>query len=207
MKNRIRKSALVLLLLGSSSTLTFAADGQSCSTCSNTSPIITKYIEFSNEMLKALQSIAQEKNPAPAGGSSKDAKQATLDRIVNNLNQKSQTVVTFGVLVGTIGTQLVATNTRLELQMMANAKSLQRDRDKLDKLDQDIADTIFDLGEAGVYISNLSAYQQRVNDIIDKYAQGGDSFLVKNSDTAPQVAVIITALWDMNQAYKRFIAA
>lgn len=169
MKNRIRKSALVVLLLGSSSAVTFAAD-QSCSTCSNTAPAVTKYIDFSNEMIKALKSIAQEKSAPAAGGNSKDAGTATIDRIVNNLNQKSQTALTFGVLVGTIGTQLIATNTRREMQMMANAKSLMRDREKLDKLDQEIANTIFDLGQAGVYVSNLSAYQQRVNDIISKYA-------------------------------------
>ena len=114
--------------------------------------------------------------------------------------------MTFGVLVGTIGTQLIATNTRQEMQMMANAKSLMRDREKLDKLDQKIADAIFDLGQAGVYISNLSTYQQRVNDIIKKYADQSDSFLTKDSEGSPQVAVVITALRDMNQAYKRFIA-
>ncbi len=91
--------------------------------------------------------MAQEKLKAAGNRdvSSQNAESAILNKIVDNLNQKGQTAVTFGVLMESLGKQLIATSARQELQVMTNSKALIRDRQKLDKLDQSIADTLFEL--------------------------------------------------------------
>ena len=90
---------------------------------------------------------------------------------------------------------------------MTNAEALMRDREKLDQLDQDISDTLFDLGQAGMFIANTQDYQQRIKDIIDNYAQKQDSFIQVSGQPSASAADMIAALRDMNQAYKRFIAS
>lgn len=92
-------------------------------------------------MIQTLQTVANERQTNIQQSTDTDV----LTRIANNLNQKGQTAVTFNVLMGTIGTQIVTSSVRQELAVMTNSKALMRDREKLDQLDQDIADTLFDL--------------------------------------------------------------
>lgn len=202
--NKKRAVALIMIttLTGVSYTGAFAAD-ESCKTCTSTSPVIDKYIEFSYEIIQTLQTIANERKPSSTQINSESN---VLDRIANNLNQKWQTAVTFSVLMWTIGKQIVASSARQELQVMVNSKALMRDREKLDQLDQDIADTLFDMGDAWVFIANVQDYKQRIKTVFEKYAQWQDAFIEVTWDPSSSATVLIAALWDLNQAYKRFIA-
>lgn len=200
MKKQIGKLLIISFLISVSTAATFA--DQSCSTCGSTSPIIDQYINFSTEMISTLKTMANEKAKAATSTDSN-----ILNRIAQNLNQKWQTALTFTVLMSTIGSQLVGSTVRQEIQTLTNAKAIIRDRDKLDKLDQTIADTLFDLGQAWAYINNTSDYQQRIVSIIDRYSTGSDAFLEKTWTPSSSATTLITALWDLNQAYKRFIAA
>lgn len=149
--------------------VSFAADQTTCKTCTTTSSIIDQYINFSYDIIQTLQTIANEKLKETDGSSVNE--QNVLNKIANNLNKKSQTALTFSVLMGTIGTQIVATSARQELQVMTNSKALMRDWEKLDKLDQDIADTLLELGQAGVFVANVEDYKTRIKDIFDEYGK------------------------------------
>lgn len=160
-------------------------------------------------MISTLKSMAQErlKTTSSRDLSASNAESAMLNKIVDNLNQKGQTAVTFGVMMESIGKQLIATSVRQELQVMTNSKALMRDRQKLDKVDQGIADTLFEMGQAGVFISNVSGYRQRISDVFKKYGKQEEAFLQVSGDPSTSASAIITALWHINQAYKRFLAS
>lgn len=89
---------------------------------------------------------------------------------------------------------------------MTNAKALMRDWEKLDDLDQQISHTLFDLGQAGAFISNIQEYRQRVKAIYEKYANKDGAFITMTGEPPTSASTLIGALWDLNQAYKRFIA-
>lgn len=201
MKNKVIAVGILICLLGSSLTSTaFAAN--ECQTCSTTAPLIDQYMKFSYEIISTLQTLANEKQRETVQNNSTDV----LTRIANNLNQKWQTIVTFNVLMSTIGTQIISSSARQEIAVMVNSKALMRDREKLDQLDQDISDTLFDLGQAGAFIANLQEYQQRASAIIKKYADQDGSFIEITGEPSPSASELIGGLWDLNQAYKRFIA-
>lgn len=89
---------------------------------------------------------------------------------------------------------------------MTNAKPLIRDRERLTQLDEDISDTLFDLGQAAAFIANVEDYKQRLMSIFATYAKKSDAFISVSGEPTTQAATYIAALWDLNQAYKRFIA-
>jgi|GEM_PF-5913680 len=93
--------------------------------------------------------------------------------------------------MGTIGKQIIASSTRQELQVMTNSKALMRDWEKLDQLDQDIADTLFDMGDAGVFIANVPQYQQRIKDVFNKYGQRSDAFIAVTGEPSTSATAII----------------
>lgn len=106
----------------------------------------------------------------------------------------------------TIGSKLVKEVNRQEIALLNNAKALKRDRDKLAELDKKISETLFALGKAGAYGGKLKDYNESVQQILDQYSNGDDAFIKKTGSPFASAATLITALWDLNQAYKRFLA-
>lgn len=213
MKKIILKLAVLFSLLSVSYTAVFADDGW-CATCSNTSPVLEQYLTFSDEIIQTLKS-ATSKNDSSAG--------TLLDRIAQNLNEKSQNALTYNVLVTTVGSRLVKDINRQELLVLKNEKALKRDWDKLNKIDEQIADIIFDLWQKGAYMWSTQEYLKKLDSITDKYAkkndwssdgssnadgwgEDGGPFLEKSWSPSLSLVVLIAAIWDMNQWYKRFIA-
>lgn len=108
--------------------------------------------------------------------------------------------------MGTIHTELDSSTTREELEVMTNAKALMRDWKKLEKIDNDIAEAIFELGEAGLYTATPNDYQQKVSEVLKKYGEDESSFMKVTGAPSSAVGTLISALRSLNQSYKRFIA-
>lgn len=225
-KRRLTLTVLcIMILLSSSRGFVMAEDEwNSCDACNTTSPYIDNYINFWYEIIKTLQTYAntdqyalqQKKETNNTKGSEQtnmDAEQKRiLQSIVNNLNNQSQSLASTTYAFSLISIETAFTDSWKSMIVLLQNQALLRDWQKVDALWQSIANTIIDMGNAGVF-ERLWFRQwrdERIYEIIERYSKmdnppiellGSD---IKNIRTQPRD--LLGALWRMNQALKTTIS-
>lgn len=189
------------------------ANQEQCNACTTTSVYIDTYIDFGMEIISALRTYANT-NDTTASATEQNTDQSDagrwLESIAGNLNETAQSIASAWYVAAIISVEAAFLDSRKNLGIIFQSPALMRDRQKVDVLDQHIANTMLDLGNAGVFINKWmkSGFPTRIREIMTKYSTGTNAFLAQaqgtTSSTAPMV--ILQSLRTMNQDMKTYIA-
>ena len=220
-------TSLLALFISLPTTIVFAENTQetpACDACTTTSPFIDNYIDFGYEIIRTLRTYANkeasiltsEKNSTWNANNEavytdniqrQDIRNA-LDTIASNLNSKAQSLSTAWLAATLITIEWAALDSWKSLWPMLHSASIMRDRQKLDALDQQITNTIFELGNAGVFIrlGFKPGLEDRLISIAQSYSQWSYPVLGPVGVYAGwNPSEWISALRRMNQSLKTII--
>jgi hypothetical protein len=198
-------------------------EAPSCNACTATSPFIDNYIDFGYEIIRALRTYANKeesvltskKNSSANGQNEAEFNsqpaidiRSKLDTIASNLNSKAQALSTAWLAATLITIEWAALDSWKSIWPMLHSASIMRDWQKLDALDQQITNTIFELGNAWVFIrlGFKPGLEDRLISIAQSYSQWSNPVLGPvGVNISGDPTAWISWLRRMNQALKTVI--
>ena len=189
---------------------------EECEACNTTSPYIDNYINFWYEIIQTFQTYANSEQSVfqkswqnlITNGSSQNTTESDLQRelqsIVDNLNNKAQSVASAGYVFSLITIEWAFLDSWKNVGPLMNNQSIMRDWQKIDNLDQSITNTLIDLWNAWVFVRLWfrNWWRDRINQIVQKYTSMQNAPIQTSSLNSTQPTDILWWLRRMNQALK-----
>lgn len=190
-----------------------------CQACDKSSPYLERYINFSKDVIKVMQDYANSESSVfstkknPTYWSSNESNDDTellrvLQSITDSINKKWDVALSTAYLW--IFTSLeMAGNARYSMGILGSSKSLTRDRNKLEDIQQNTLNVVTDLWNAGVFVRLWFKewLEEALQKIFEKYSKWDESLfeIDKTAKVTTQPIVIFTDLWAMTNFLKYWL--